>query len=136
MSSGFPAIGFPMSVALAWVPLSCVPLPGRRLLYKAPFPLDRHIRGICPRLASDPFVEEELAWCGWWRPCMAGITPVSSLCRSCRDPATFDKAMVKGFVIFAGLGHRRRRSQPAAGVAGSLDGADLLGQMSRQSLGR
>jgi hypothetical protein len=60
-------------------------------------PLDRHIQGICPRLASNTFVERGFAWCGWWRPCVAGITPVSSLCRSCRAPATFNKAMVKGF---------------------------------------
>jgi hypothetical protein len=37
------AAGSPMAAALAWVPLSSVPLPGRRLLYKAPFPLDQHI---------------------------------------------------------------------------------------------
>jgi hypothetical protein len=60
-------------------------------------PLDRHIRGICPRLASDPFMERGFAWCGWWRPCVAGVTRVSSLCHSCRAPATFNKAMVKRF---------------------------------------
>jgi hypothetical protein len=105
-SSGCPAAGFPTAAALVWVPLVSVPLPGRRLLYKAPFPLDWHIWGICPRFASDPFVEEGLAWCGWWRPCVAGVTPVFSLCRSCRDPATFNKASVKCFVVFAGSGLR------------------------------
>jgi hypothetical protein len=55
-----PAAGFPVAAALAWVPLFSVPLPGRRLLYKVPFPLDRHIRGICPRLALNPFVERGL----------------------------------------------------------------------------
>jgi hypothetical protein len=30
------------------------PMPRRRPLYKAPFPMDRHIRGICPRFALDP----------------------------------------------------------------------------------
>jgi Synergist-CTERM protein sorting domain-containing protein len=106
MSSGCPAAGFPVAAALAWVPLFFVPLHGRRLLYKVPFPLDRHIRGICPRLASDPFVERGFAWSGWWRPCVAGVTLVSSLGRSCRDPATFNKALVKGFVFFAGSGLR------------------------------
>jgi Synergist-CTERM protein sorting domain-containing protein len=48
MSSGCPAAGFPVVAALALVPLFFVPLPGRRLLYKAPFPLDLHIWGICP----------------------------------------------------------------------------------------
>jgi hypothetical protein len=91
-----PAAGSPVDVALAWATLSSVPLPGRRLLYKAPFPMYLHIWGICPRFALDPFVEEGLAWCGWLRPCVAGITPVSSLCRSCQEPATFNKAWVKG----------------------------------------
>jgi hypothetical protein len=102
LSSGCQAAGFPVAVVLAWVPLSFGPLPGHRPLYKAPFPLDRHIRGICPWFASDPFVGEGLARCGWWRSCVAGVTLVPSLCRSCRDPATFNKASVKGFVIFAG----------------------------------
>jgi hypothetical protein len=66
---------------------------------------------------------------------MAGVTPVSSLCRSCRDPATFNKAMVKGFVVFSGLGLWWRRSQPAAGAAGSSIKAGLLGRVSRQNLG-
>jgi hypothetical protein len=33
---------------------------------------------------------------------VAGITLVSSLCRSCQDPDIFNKASVKGFIIFAG----------------------------------
>jgi hypothetical protein len=106
MSSGCPAAGFPVAAVLAWVPLFSLPLLGRRLLYKAPFPLDRHIWGICPRFASDPFVEEGLARSGWWRPGMAGITPVSSLYRSSEDPPTFNKALVKGFVVFAASGLR------------------------------
>jgi hypothetical protein len=40
---------------------------------------------------------------------VAGITLVSSLCRSCRDPATFNKALVKGFVVFF-------RLEPSAGT--------------------
>jgi hypothetical protein len=62
---------------------------------------------------------------------MAGVTPVSSLCHSCWDPVTFNKASVKGFVMFAGSGLWWRRSQPAAGTAGSLVEAGLLGRMSR-----
>jgi uncharacterized protein (TIGR03382 family) len=120
MSSGCSAAGFPVAAALAWALLLSAPLSGRKLLYKAPLPLDRHIRGICPRLASDLFVEKGFAWCGWWRSCVAGVTPLSSLCRSCWDPATFNKAMVKGFVVFASLGLRWKRSQPAAGAACSL----------------
>jgi hypothetical protein len=138
VSSGYPAIGFPVDAALAWVPLFSVPLPGRMLLYKVPFPLDRHIRGICPRLASDSFVERGFAWCGWcgwWRPCVAGVTPVSKLCHYCRAPATFNKVMVKGFVILTSLVLRWRRYQPAAGVAGSLVKAGLLGRMSHRSIG-
>jgi hypothetical protein len=96
VSSGCPAASFPVVAALAWVPLSSVPLPRRRLLYKVPFPLNRHIQGICPWLASDPFVERGFAWCGWWRPCVASVTLVSSPYRSCWAPATFNKAMVKG----------------------------------------
>jgi hypothetical protein len=98
-------------------------------------PLDRHIWDICPRLASDPFVERGLAWCGWWRPCVACVTLVFSLCRSCRAPATFNKASVRDFVVFAGLGLRWRRSQPAAGVAGSSVEAGLLGRVLWRSLG-
>jgi hypothetical protein len=105
-SSGCPAASFPVAAALAWVLLISVPLPGRRPLYKAHFPLDRHIWGICPQIASDPFVEEGLARFGWWRSCVAGVTPVSSLYRSRRDPATFNKASVKGFVAPAGSGLR------------------------------
>jgi hypothetical protein len=126
MSSGCPAAGFPVAAALACAPLSSVPLPRRRPLYKAPFPLDQHIRGIYPRLASDPFVEEGLAWCGWWRPGVGGVTLVSSLYRSCRDPATFNKALVKGYVIFSGSGLQRGRSWPVAGTASSSVEACVL----------
>jgi hypothetical protein len=36
VSSGCPAIGFSVVVALAWVSLPPAPLPGRKLLYKVP----------------------------------------------------------------------------------------------------
>jgi hypothetical protein len=42
-------------------------------------------------------VEEGLARCGLWRPSVASVTLVSSLCRSCRGHAAFDKAYVRGF---------------------------------------
>jgi hypothetical protein len=53
---------------------------------------------------------------------VAGVTPVSRLCRSCRAPATFNKAIVKGFVVFAGLGLRWRRSQPKPGSSAGCRG--------------
>jgi hypothetical protein len=43
MSFGCQATGFPVAAVLAWVPLLSTPLSGHRLLYKAPFSLDRHI---------------------------------------------------------------------------------------------
>jgi hypothetical protein len=79
MLFGCPAAGFPVVAALAWVPLVSLPLRGYRLLYKAPFPLHRHIRGICPRLASDPFVERGFASCGWWRPWLASLWSPASV---------------------------------------------------------
>jgi hypothetical protein len=105
-------------------PALLCPLPGRRSLYKAPFPLDQHIQGICPQFASDPFMEEGFALCGWWRPCVASVTLVSGLCQSCRDPATFNKASVRGFrrlrrlgplvvKMSAGRWHSRPLAQPA-----------------------
>jgi hypothetical protein len=130
VSPGCPAAGFSVAAALAWVPLPPALCLGTGYFIKCPCPLDQHIRGICPRLASDSFVERGFAWCGWWRPCVAGVTPVSSLCRSCRAPAGFNKARVKGFVVFAGLGLQWRRSRPAAGAAGSSVEAGLLGRMS------
>jgi hypothetical protein len=136
VSSGCPAAGFSVAAALAWVPL---PLPlclSAGYFIKLPCSLDQHIQGICPRLASDPFVEMGFAWCSWCRPCVAGVTLVSSLCRSCRAPATFNKTMVKGFVVFAGLDPRWRRSQPAASAAGSSVEAGLLDRVSRRSLER
>jgi hypothetical protein len=111
-----------MAAVLAWVLLSSALCLGADHFIKHLFPLDRHIRGICPLSASDPFVKEGLARCGWWRPCVAGITPVSSLCRSCRDPATFNKASVEGF-------HRLRQLEPPV-VKMSVDcwRSRLLGQ--------
>jgi hypothetical protein len=102
---------------------------------KCSCPLDWHIRGICPRLASDPFMERRFAWCGWWWPSVAGVIAVSSLCRSCRAPASFNKAFIRDLVVIAGLGLRWRKSWPAAGAAGSSVEAGLIGRKSRRSLG-
>jgi hypothetical protein len=136
VSSGCPATGFSVAAVLAWVLFSSAPLHGRRLLIKCLYPLDRHIWVICPRLALDPFVERGFAWCDWWMPCVAGVSLVSSLYHSCRTPTAFNKAMVKGFVIFTGLGLWWRRSQPAAGAIGSSVEADVPGRVSQRSLGR
>jgi hypothetical protein len=95
--SGFPAIGSSVAAVLTWAPPSSGPLSGRRLLYKAPFPLgaaySEHMLPVC--LGS--FHEGGLSRCGWWRPSMAGVTLVSGLCRSCRGHVAFDKAPVGGF---------------------------------------
>jgi hypothetical protein len=103
-SSGCPVIGFPLVTVLAWVLLFSALCLGAGRFIKHLFPLDRHIWGICPRFASDPFVEERLARCGWWRPCVAGVTLVSGLCRSCRDPDTFNKVSVEGLRHLRWLG--------------------------------
>jgi hypothetical protein len=58
----------------------------------------------------------------------ADVTPVSSLCR-------LNKASVRGFVVFAGLGLRWRRSWTAVVATGSSIEAGLLGRVSRRSLG-
>jgi hypothetical protein len=91
-----------------------IQLPGCRLprgrglgtgrFIKRLFPLDRKIRGICPWSASDPFMEEGLARCGWWRSSVAGVTLIFGLCRSCRVPATFNKVSVGGFRRLCRLG--------------------------------
>jgi hypothetical protein len=55
MSPGFPAIGFPMAMVLAWVPLSSSPLPRWRPLYKAPFPLGLAYPGYMPSVCLRSF---------------------------------------------------------------------------------
>jgi hypothetical protein len=55
-----PAAGFPVVAVLGGF---CFPLPlclGASYFIKSLCSLDRHIRGICARLASDPFVERGL----------------------------------------------------------------------------
>jgi hypothetical protein len=104
LATGCPTTVSPVAAVLAWVPPSSSPLPERRPLYKAPFPPDRHIRGICPRFASDPFMGNGLARCGWWRSSVASVTLVSGLCRSCRVLTTFNKASVEGSCCLLRLG--------------------------------
>jgi hypothetical protein len=102
--SGCPAAGSSMAAFLTWAPPSSGPLSGRRPLYKAPFPLDQHIRSICFLSAPDPFMEEGLAHCSWWRLSVAG---------SRRSPASVDlvramllliKRMLEGFRRLRRLG--------------------------------
>jgi hypothetical protein len=117
LASGCPAASSPVATVLAWaLPSSAICLSAGRFI-KRLFPLDQHIRGICPWSASDPFVVEGLARCGWWRPSMANIMLVSGLYRSCWVPATFNKASVGGF-------RRLRRLNP-------LVEAGLLGRKSQ-----
>jgi hypothetical protein len=51
LASGCPAAGSPVATVLAWASLSSGPLPGRRPLYKAPFPLglaySEHMPLVC-----------------------------------------------------------------------------------------
>jgi hypothetical protein len=133
---GCPAAGFSVAAALAWVPLPSAPLPGRRLLYKVHLSPGPTYSGYMPPARLGSFRGEGFAWCGWWRPFVAGVTPVSSFCRSCRALASFNKAPVRDFVIIAGLSLQWRRSWSAAGAAGSLTKAGLFGQVSQRSLGR
>jgi hypothetical protein len=104
LASGCLATGSPVAVVLAWVPPSSGPRPKRRPLYKEPFSLDRHIWGICPRFASDPFVGKglpgavggERAWLvSCWSP--ASVVLVGTL-------LPLIKRRLKVFVIFAGFG--------------------------------
>jgi hypothetical protein len=66
-SSGCPAVGFSMAAALARAPLSPILYLGACRFIKWSCPLDQHIRGICPQLASDPSVGRDFTWRGWWR---------------------------------------------------------------------
>jgi hypothetical protein len=100
--SGCPAAGFPVDAVLAWVPPSSGPLPGHRLLYKAPFPLDWHIRGIAlglPRVLS------------WGRGLLGVVVGAQAWLASCWSLASVAlvgtllpliKSLLKVFVIFAG----------------------------------
>jgi hypothetical protein len=83
LASGCPAAGSPMAVVLAWAPLSSGPLPGRRPLYKAPFPLGQvyseHMPLVCLRSfrggGACPMwlVDVKRGWCH------AGLQPLSIL---------------------------------------------------------
>jgi hypothetical protein len=81
------------------------PLSGRRPLYKVPLSLGpaswEHMPPSLPRILS----WRRVLPVGWWRSSVAGITPASCLCRSCRGHAAFGKAFVGGF-------HRLRWLRP------------------------
>jgi hypothetical protein len=63
---------------------------------------------------------------GWWRPVVAGVTPVLCPWRSCRGQTTFGNTAVGGILSSSpGSGSPRWSRQPAAGAAGLLAGAGL-----------
>jgi hypothetical protein len=72
LASGCPAAGSPVAAVLAWVPPSSGPLPGRRPLYKVPFPLGPAYSGYMPLVCLESFrgggacplrlVEAERGW--------------------------------------------------------------------------
>jgi hypothetical protein len=97
------------------------------MLYKVPFPLDRHLGGICPPFCLGSYCGEGSLIADWLGPVMAFITPVLHLCRSCRGQPTFDETTVGGLLSSSpGSGSPWWSRQPAAGVASPLGGADLL----------
>jgi hypothetical protein len=99
-----PGCRLPRGCGLGMGPALLCPLPGRMLLYKAHFPLGSAYPGYMPPVCLRSFRGGGLARCGWWRPCVAGVTPISSLCRSSRDLATFNKASIEGFRRLCQLG--------------------------------
>jgi hypothetical protein len=97
LASGWPAAGFLMATVLAWAPPSSGLCLGAGCFIKRHFPLDKHIRSICLLSASDPFMEEGLAHCGYWRSSVAGVTLVFGLYRSYRVHVGFNKRLLEGF---------------------------------------
>jgi hypothetical protein len=87
LASGCPAAGSPMAAVLAWAPPSSGPLPGRRPLYKVPFPLGLAYSGNMPLVCLGSFcgggacplrlVEVERGWRH------AGLRPLSILSGPC-----------------------------------------------------
>jgi hypothetical protein len=58
---------------------------------------------------------------------VAGVTLVSSLCRSCQDPAISNKASIKGFIVFAGSDLQWSKSASLVGCR--VDPWDISRQM-------
>jgi hypothetical protein len=95
-------------------------------LYKAPFPLDRHLGGIYPPFCLGSCRGEGSLIADWLGPVVALVTPVLCLCRSCRGHPTFSETAVGGLLSSSpGSGSPRWSRQPAAGAAGPPGGADL-----------
>jgi hypothetical protein len=96
-------------------------------LYKAPFPLDWHLGGICPPFCLGSCRGEGSLVADWLGPVVALVTPVLCLCRSCRGQPTFGETAIGGLLSSSpGSGSPRWSRQPAAGAAGPSGGADLL----------
>jgi hypothetical protein len=84
VSSGCPAAGFPVAVALAWVPPLSVPLPGHRLLYKVPLSPGPAYPGYMPLTCLRSFRGEEVclvrlvkAVRGWRHSGLQPLPPLS-----------------------------------------------------------
>jgi hypothetical protein len=88
-------------------------------LYKAPFPWDRHLGGICPPFCLGSYRGEGFLVADWLDLVMALVTPVLGLCRSCRGQPTFGETAVGWFLSSSsGSGLPRWKRQPAVGTAG------------------
>jgi hypothetical protein len=68
------------------------------MLYKAPFPLDRHLGGICPPFCLGSYRGEGSLIADWLGPVVAFVTPILRLCRSCRGQPTFGKTTIGGLL--------------------------------------
>jgi hypothetical protein len=97
------------------------------MLYKVPFPWDRHLGGICPPFSLGSYRGEGSLAADWLDLVVALVTPILCPCRSCRGQPTFSKTAVGGFLSSApGSGLPRWNRQPAAGTAGPPGRAGLL----------
>jgi hypothetical protein len=97
------------------------------MLYKAPFPWDRHLGGICPPFCLGSHRREGSSIADWLGPVVALVTPVLCLFRSCRGQPTFGEIAVGGLLSSSpGSGLPQWNRQPAAGTAGPPGGAGLL----------
>jgi hypothetical protein len=68
---------------------------------------------------------------GWWRPVVAGITPILCPWQSCRGQTAFGDTAIGGILSSSpGSGSPWWSHQPVAGVAGPLAGAGLSYLMS------
>jgi hypothetical protein len=80
-----------VAVVLTWARHPLALCLGAGYFIQCLFPLDQHIRSL-------PI--------GWWRPSMASVMLVTSLCRSCWGHAALIKCLLEGFC------HLRRLGRP------------------------